>query len=133
MVISSCSLVTTLPSSSTQLILRCKQENERCNAHSIDVWISSVSPALLKESWEGVVGETKDLSYTPTGQDPVMGDRGTTLKFSRGTRLMKSTLHLLPVARSAITTDLMRARSSLFLTIAVYSRAVHPYIIAIKT
>jgi hypothetical protein len=37
-----------------------KQENERCNAHSINVWMSSVSPNLWSEPWEGVIGETKD-------------------------------------------------------------------------
>ena len=39
-----------------------KQEHKRCNAHSVDVWISSVSPDLLEEDWEGVIGETKDPS-----------------------------------------------------------------------
>lgn len=37
-----------------------KQENERCNAHSLDVWMSSVSPALYEQKWEGIIGETKD-------------------------------------------------------------------------
>ena len=37
-----------------------KQEHKRCNAHTVDVWISSVSPELYEEDWEGVIGETKD-------------------------------------------------------------------------
>ena len=37
-----------------------KQEHRRCNAHTVDVWISSVSPALYDEEWEGIIGETKD-------------------------------------------------------------------------
>jgi hypothetical protein len=36
-----------------------KQENERCSAHSLDVWMSEVSPALMVEDWEGIIGETK--------------------------------------------------------------------------
>jgi len=40
-----------------------KQESERCDAHSIDVWISSVSPTLLEETWEGVIGETKNPEF----------------------------------------------------------------------
>ncbi|KAI2489036.1 hypothetical protein MHU86_25559 [Fragilaria crotonensis] len=40
-----------------------KQESERCDAHSIDVWISSVSPSLLEETWEGVIGETKNPAF----------------------------------------------------------------------
>ena len=37
-----------------------KQETKRCDAHTVDVWISSVSPELYDEGWEGVIGETKD-------------------------------------------------------------------------
>jgi len=29
------------------LLLEYKQDHERCDAHSIDVWISSFSPALV--------------------------------------------------------------------------------------
>ena len=39
-----------------------KQETKRCDAHTVDVWISSVSPDLFEEDWEGVIGETKDPS-----------------------------------------------------------------------
>lgn len=37
-----------------------KQEHKRCSAHTVDVWIASVSPDLYDEDWEGVIGETKD-------------------------------------------------------------------------
>lgn len=63
------------------LHLEYKQETERCNAHSIDVWISSASPSLLEQKWEGVIGETKDVDYVPTGKELVMGNRIATLKF----------------------------------------------------
>ena len=39
-----------------------KQEHKRCDAHTVDVWIASVSPDLYDEDWEGVIGETKDPS-----------------------------------------------------------------------
>lgn len=33
---------------------------ERCNAQSLDVWISSINPLLLSEQqWEDIIGETK--------------------------------------------------------------------------
>ena len=50
-----------------------KQEHTRCSAHTIDVWISSVSPELYDENWDGVIGETKD----PTK----VGPRNEILKF----------------------------------------------------
>jgi hypothetical protein len=37
-----------------------KQENGHCNAHSLDVWMANVSPSVLLENWEGVIGETKE-------------------------------------------------------------------------
>mmetsp|Transcript_16734 Transcript_16734/g.27765 ORF Transcript_16734/g.27765 Transcript_16734/m.27765 type:complete len:567 (+) Transcript_16734:52-1752(+) len=37
-----------------------KQENERCNAHSVNVWMSSVNEKTWNQPWEGVIGETKD-------------------------------------------------------------------------
>jgi len=40
-----------------------RQEWERCSAHSLDMWISEVEPDVAEEVWEGVIGETKDLSY----------------------------------------------------------------------
>eukprot|EP00543_Licmophora_paradoxa_P013787 CAMPEP_0202473872 /NCGR_PEP_ID=MMETSP1360-20130828/92077_1 /ASSEMBLY_ACC=CAM_ASM_000848 /TAXON_ID=515479 /ORGANISM="Licmophora paradoxa, Strain CCMP2313" /LENGTH=656 /DNA_ID=CAMNT_0049100955 /DNA_START=50 /DNA_END=2023 /DNA_ORIENTATION=- len=40
-----------------------KQEQERCNAHNLDVWISEVSPDVLNENWEGIIGETKPMDY----------------------------------------------------------------------
>ena len=42
-----------------------KQETKRCDAHTVDVWISSVSPDLYDEEWEGVIGETKDPANHP--------------------------------------------------------------------
>jgi hypothetical protein len=57
-----------------------KQENERCNAHSIDVWISSVSDSLVSETWEGIIGETKDPAFKSNGQQ-VSVDRVKVLKF----------------------------------------------------
>eukprot|EP00545_Synedropsis_sp_CCMP1620_P013223 CAMPEP_0119003846 /NCGR_PEP_ID=MMETSP1176-20130426/796_1 /TAXON_ID=265551 /ORGANISM="Synedropsis recta cf, Strain CCMP1620" /LENGTH=1092 /DNA_ID=CAMNT_0006955483 /DNA_START=39 /DNA_END=3317 /DNA_ORIENTATION=+ len=67
------------------LHLEYKQENERCDAHTIDVWISSLSPDLLEENWEGVIGETKDVDYVSTGKDPIMKDRSEILKFPKDT------------------------------------------------
>ena len=58
-----------------------KHENENCHAHSLDVWISSVSPLLLKQTWEGVIGETKDLSYTPQHEQPKSVPRLEALKY----------------------------------------------------
>jgi hypothetical protein len=56
-----------------------KQENERCNAHSLDVWMSAVSPSLLKEDWEGIIGETK---APLVGEKKDLYDRKEVLKFS---------------------------------------------------
>jgi len=61
--------------------LEYKQENERCNAHSIDVWISSVDSKLLAEQWEGIIGETKNVNYVPTREGNIMVDRMEALKF----------------------------------------------------
>jgi hypothetical protein len=64
------------------LHLEYRQENERCDAHSIDIWISSVSPALLDQPWEGVIGETKKDSLVPyTTEKHTMVDRYEVLKF----------------------------------------------------
>ena len=41
-----------------------KQEHERCNAHSLDVWMSSVTPRLMDQEWQGVIGETKNAPTT---------------------------------------------------------------------
>ena len=59
-----------------------KQEDERCDAHSIDVWISSVDPALLDETWEGVIGETKTISLKPNGAEANKYNRKEVLKFA---------------------------------------------------
>jgi len=40
-----------------------KQEQERCDAHNLDVWISEVTPEVGAETWEGIVGETKPMNY----------------------------------------------------------------------
>jgi hypothetical protein len=60
-----------------------RQESERCDAHTIDVWISSMSMAVLEEPWEGVIGETKDLSYQPTRARHTMQDRKDVLKHAQ--------------------------------------------------
>ena len=54
-----------------------KQEHKRCDAHTVDVWISSVSPDLYDEDWEGVIGETKD----PVNHGGEKVDRVEFLKF----------------------------------------------------
>ena len=54
-----------------------KQEHHRCDAHTVDVWISSISPELYDEDWEGVIGETKDPSNH--GEEKV--ERSEFLKF----------------------------------------------------
>ena len=46
------------------------QNTEGCNAHVLDMWIQEVSPDVYLENWEGVVGETKDMSYHYTVGDP---------------------------------------------------------------
>jgi hypothetical protein len=56
-----------------------RQEHERCNAHSLDVWMSAVSPSLLKENWEGIIGETK-APLTAKPKD--MYNRNEVLKFA---------------------------------------------------
>jgi hypothetical protein len=58
-----------------------KQENERCDAHSIDVWIASASPSLLEETWEGVIGETKNMKYKANGEQSNY-ERADVLKFA---------------------------------------------------
>jgi hypothetical protein len=62
------------------LHLEYRQENERCDAHSIDVWIASISPTLLEQRWEGVIGETKKDGVSPSSEQ-VMMDRREVLKF----------------------------------------------------
>ena len=64
------------------LHLEYRQENERCDAHNIDVWISSVSPNLLDQPWEGIIGETKSNTILPSTPQ-VMMDRTNVLKFHR--------------------------------------------------
>jgi hypothetical protein len=64
------------------LHLEYRQENERCDAHSIDVWISSVSPSLLDQPWEGIIGETKSSTILPSTPQ-VMMERTEVLKFKR--------------------------------------------------
>ena len=54
-----------------------KQESERCNAHNLDVWVSSVSPQLMRQTWKGVIGETRNA---PTVQKDLY-DRDEVLKF----------------------------------------------------
>ena len=54
-----------------------KQETKRCDAHTVDVWISSVSPDLYDEDWEGVIGETKD----PANHGDEKVDRSEFLKY----------------------------------------------------
>jgi hypothetical protein len=58
-----------------------RQENERCDAHSIDVWISSISPVLLDQPWEGIIGETKKEAISPRTDNQVYMDRYEVLKF----------------------------------------------------
>jgi hypothetical protein len=64
------------------LHIQYKQENVRCNAHSIDVWISSVSRDLVAETWEGIIGETKNPAFTSNGKQTSV-DRLKVLKFER--------------------------------------------------
>jgi hypothetical protein len=67
---------------SISLHLEYKQQYQPCTAHSIDAWIISISPSLLDEPWEGVLGETKDLSYTSRQKEQEITDRAV-LKFSK--------------------------------------------------
>jgi len=60
-----------------QFHIEYKQENERCNAHSLDVWISKVSATMLDEPWEGIIGETK----TPSNEKKDSYGRDEILKF----------------------------------------------------
>ena len=60
-----------------------KQENDRCRAHSLHAWVSSVSPLLLEQTWEGVIGETKDLSYKPQHEQPKSVHRLEALKYDK--------------------------------------------------
>lgn len=55
-----------------------KQENERCNAHSLDVWVSKASPEITMQNWEGVIGETKE----PTDANKDKFDRKQVLKYA---------------------------------------------------
>ena len=58
-----------------------KQEQDRCSAHNLDVWVSSVTPEVAKEKWEGYIGETKKADYTPNGEH-IRVERGEVLKFT---------------------------------------------------
>jgi hypothetical protein len=62
------------------LHLEYRQESERCDAHSIDVWIASISPTLLEQKWEGIIGETKKDAVSPSVEQ-TMTDRLEVLKF----------------------------------------------------
>lgn len=57
-----------------------KQEQERCSAHSLDMWISSVDPGVAQEQWEGVIGETKAKDHAPAFDHTRM-ERNNVLKF----------------------------------------------------
>ena len=46
-----------------------KQEHKRCSAHTIDVWISGVSPDVYSEDWDGLIGETKDPKRTGSREE----------------------------------------------------------------
>ena len=60
-----------------QFHIEYKQENQRCNAHSLDVWMSKVSPRMLDETWEGIIGETK----APANEKKDVYERDEILKF----------------------------------------------------
>ena len=62
------------------LHMQYKQENVRCNAHSIDVWISSINRDLVAEPWEGIIGETKNPAFMSNGKQTSV-DRFKVLKF----------------------------------------------------
>jgi len=44
------------------------QDRGNCNSHSIDAWISKISPVLLKDEWQGVLGETRKPKFYPNGE-----------------------------------------------------------------
>lgn len=48
-------------------------------SHSLDAWITSVSPEFEAEHWTGIMGETKTLKFYP-GSDEVITDRLQILK-----------------------------------------------------
>ena len=54
-----------------------KQEDQRCKAHSLDVWVSHVEPDVYDEEWFGVLGETKGLK---AGTAPGAFNRNDVLK-----------------------------------------------------
>jgi hypothetical protein len=68
---------------SISLQLEYKQQMQPCTTHSLDAWIISISPSLLEEPWEGLLGETKDLSYIPRQKEQEITDRAHKLKFSK--------------------------------------------------
>mmetsp|Transcript_13318 Transcript_13318/g.19208 ORF Transcript_13318/g.19208 Transcript_13318/m.19208 type:complete len:594 (-) Transcript_13318:126-1907(-) len=45
-----------------------RQNRETCNSHNIDAWISEISPVLLDEEWQGVLGETREEKFYPDGK-----------------------------------------------------------------
>ena len=57
-----------------------KQEQDRCSAHNLDVWVSSVTPEVAEEKWEGYIGETKKAGYKANGEH-VRVERGEVLEY----------------------------------------------------
>jgi len=50
-------------------------EQQGCDFKSIDAWISKASHELLREKWQGILGETREPKYYADGRQ-IIGDRG---------------------------------------------------------
>jgi len=51
-----------------------RQDKDNCYSHTIDAYISEVSPVLLEGEWQGVLGETRNPKFYPDGK-PVTSER----------------------------------------------------------
>eukprot|EP00591_Stephanopyxis_turris_P010129 CAMPEP_0195511968 /NCGR_PEP_ID=MMETSP0794_2-20130614/4103_1 /TAXON_ID=515487 /ORGANISM="Stephanopyxis turris, Strain CCMP 815" /LENGTH=597 /DNA_ID=CAMNT_0040639673 /DNA_START=80 /DNA_END=1873 /DNA_ORIENTATION=+ len=45
-----------------------RQDKINCRSHTLDSWISEVTPVLLQEDWKGILGETRMPSFYPNGE-----------------------------------------------------------------
>lgn len=60
-----------------------RQEEERCKAHNLDVWVSEVNPDVFQnEHWEGIFGETKSANQRVGDGEHINIDRKDALKFA---------------------------------------------------
>ena len=53
-----------------------QEDDEGCPYHSLDAWMSKVSPEMRAEEWAGILGETRRPTFTETGEQHVSDRQG---------------------------------------------------------